>query len=100
MNTELAISATKRILGILETHKGKSQTPNEIEDYQIPHLRFMLYQMANYAATKDQDKFMRWLGFVQGAMWSLGMTSIEEMKNINLEMRGLAAYQQEDYAWD
>jgi hypothetical protein len=29
------------------------------------------------------DKFNRWLGFIQGSMWALGVREIEQMKADN-----------------
>lgn len=35
-------------------------------------------------ATSRKEKAMRWLGFLQGALWGAGLTSIEAMKHINM----------------
>jgi hypothetical protein len=36
-----------------------------------------------YAAQAAQEKVARWLGFVQGVLWSYGVCSIDEMRNHN-----------------
>lgn len=33
--------------------------------------------------TKKMEKAMRWLGFVQGALWMEGFCSIDELKDMN-----------------
>ena len=43
------------------------------------HLVWMLEQIPEL----DHDKAMRWLGFVQGALWAIGKKSIDEMKADN-----------------
>lgn len=46
------------------------------------HLVFMCIEGASYAEHR-REKAMRWLGFVQGALWAHGLASIEEMKAVN-----------------
>ncbi len=46
------------------------------------HLAFMCEEGATYAAER-REKAMRWLGFVQGALWASGRATIEELKNMN-----------------
>jgi hypothetical protein len=50
---------------------------------RIFHLRYMCKQIPVFLAENRREKVMRWLGFIQGAMWALGMTSIAEMKELN-----------------
>jgi len=47
-----------------------------------PHLVFVCEEGASYAET-SREKSMRWLGFVQGALWALDRATIEELKNMN-----------------
>lgn len=49
---------------------------------QGPHLVFMCEEGASYAEHR-REKAMRWLGFVQGALWALGKAPIEDLKNMN-----------------
>jgi hypothetical protein len=46
------------------------------------HLVWMLEEIINMPDDKF-EKANRWLGFVQGAMWSLGLRSVDEMRNDN-----------------
>jgi len=46
------------------------------------HIHWMLKEMQSFQV-EHTEKAMRWLGFVQGALWGLGVFSIEEMKEDN-----------------
>ncbi len=46
------------------------------------HLLFMCEEGALYVEHR-REKAMRWLGFVQGALWVLGCADIETLKNMN-----------------
>lgn len=49
------------------------------------HLCFMLSEIPSMLGKSQskREKAMRWLGFVQGAVWLIGTCSIDDMKNIN-----------------
>jgi len=47
-----------------------------------PHLVFMCEEGASYAEHR-REKAMRWLGFVQGALWALDIAPISDLKNMN-----------------
>lgn len=44
------------------------------------HLRWMCQQIPGFLAEGRADKAQRWLGFVQGVLWSLGDYSLDELK--------------------
>lgn len=46
------------------------------------HLIFMCEEGLTYAVER-REKAMRWLGFVQGALWALDAAPIEALKNMN-----------------
>jgi len=46
------------------------------------HLAFMCGEGASYAEER-REKAMRWLGFVQGALWRDGYATIDTLKNMN-----------------
>lgn len=46
------------------------------------HLLWMCEEGPTYAANR-REKAMRWLGFVQGAMWILDLATIEQLKAMN-----------------
>jgi hypothetical protein len=56
---------------------------------QLQHVLWMLDEMENWIRdqmtmdAKKWEKVQRWLGFVQGALWSLGIYTIDEMRKQN-----------------
>ena len=48
----------------------------------IDHCRSMFPKIKEFAE-KDQAKAFRWLGFVQGCLWSNGIYSINELRAHN-----------------
>lgn len=46
------------------------------------HLIFMCEEGSGYAERR-REKAMRWLGFVQGALWTLNVAPIDVLKNMN-----------------
>jgi hypothetical protein len=49
----------------------------------LGHLRYMCEEGVKLVDQNRTEKAMRWLGFIQGAMWGLGYTSIGAMKELN-----------------
>lgn len=48
----------------------------------VSHLGWMLGEMRSH--TEEQwDKSMRWLGFIQGSMWVLGIYTVDQLKEDN-----------------
>jgi hypothetical protein len=61
-----------------------SHPTHPTRDYpNLPHLSWMLDQIPDFLLEGKREKAMRWLGFVQGALWWLGMMTIDELKNMN-----------------
>lgn len=48
------------------------------------HLLYMCQEIGNLIAEQRHDKVMRWLGFVQGALWAHNWATIEELKRLNM----------------
>lgn len=47
---------------------------------EAAHLKWMIEEMRTMT---DVEKLMRWIGFMQGALWSLGYVSIDEFRKMN-----------------
>lgn len=47
------------------------------------HLLYMCEEGKRMLAEDRREKVMRWLGFVQGTLWAMGVTTIAEAKNAN-----------------
>lgn len=52
---------------------------------QESHLLWMCREAAGFVSEDRIEKAMRWLGFIQGAFWILGLRSIEQMKLDNMQ---------------
>ena len=49
----------------------------------LAHCHGMLDQMEEFVAQGRMDKVFRWLGFVQGCLWSARVYTLESLKNHN-----------------
>lgn len=58
-------------------------------DVQLAHCMGMLDKMEGFLAEGRIDKAYRWLGFMQGVFWSLGIYTLTEMMNHNRKDSGL-----------
>lgn len=60
-------------------HNTQATSPEAI----LEHCHQMLDQMERFVAEGRMEKTFRWLGFVQGCLWSQGVFTIGEMANHN-----------------
>lgn len=49
----------------------------------LNHLFSMLTNMENFLREGRREKFFRWLGFMQGALWSLGEFNLNDLRDHN-----------------
>lgn len=57
---------------------------------QLEHLKWMIEAMKEldkYSPddSETREKLMRWIGFMQGALWSLGFASIDDFREMNTD---------------
>lgn len=50
---------------------------------ELIHIRGMLPRMRTLVIEGQRDKVMRWLGFVQGVLYSFGTYTIDQMREHN-----------------
>ena len=50
---------------------------------ELDHLLEMIPKAIQFIYDQRIEKAMRWLGFIQGSLWTHGIFTIEEMKNHN-----------------
>ena len=50
---------------------------------QLEHCGWMLQEIGKMLAQNKIEKCNRWLGFVQGVLWSQGLLTIDQMKEQN-----------------
>jgi len=55
--------------------------PNQFT--KIQHMSAMIPQMRKFLKDQRLEKTHRWLGFMQGAFWVMGIYSIHEMRDHN-----------------
>jgi len=83
----------ERLLGIINDRQPDAlpeivdETERSWDDYSFyrdyNHLYWMILEMLHYLEETsldkdfDEGKVNRWLGFIQGSMWSYGMTTIK-----------------------
>lgn len=48
------------------------------------HLLFMCGQIRELLGEGRREKVMRWLGFLQGVLWTDGYATLEELKRMNM----------------
>lgn len=49
------------------------------------HARFMCAEVRRFLSIGDIQRALRWLRFIQGATWALGLRSLEEVRNLGSE---------------
>lgn len=70
----------EKILDVLNIYEARLRLS---EGPFVEHLREMIPKVRVFIEEGRRDKVFRWLGFMQGAMWMLGIYSIDEMKAHN-----------------
>jgi hypothetical protein len=84
------LSGYARTLRTLGNEPRRQENPRQLVTITLSstrnernHLLWMCEEAI--AMTADRlEKKMRWLGFVQGALWMLGVHSVEELKQHNM----------------
>ncbi len=87
---------TDGILRIIALYRDRlkkaasARCPNDrLPDFEeaARHCKWMLGEMERHAAEWPEDKLNRWLGFVQGALWMLGVYTIDDLRNHVIDNR-------------
>lgn len=55
--------------------------------YKVSHILSMLPKMRKFVEEDRVEKAMRWLGFIQGVLFSCGFYTIGELRSQNYEKR-------------
>ena len=75
-----------RRFGTVKPAQKATNVTNPREDNthsDFSHLRWCLVNISEFMDAGKTEKAMRWLGFVQGALWMTGLASVDELKNMN-----------------
>lgn len=71
---------TKEKIGTVDfSHTDKPKSYEEM----LAHCHGMLDKMEKFILEDRMEKTFRWLGFIQGCLWSAGQYSLEDLKNHN-----------------
>jgi len=88
MTNEKILDVLKVYVGLLEARKRIARRIDERETVsrlqQECHLLWMCCETAVFVSDDRIEKAMRWLGFIQGALWVMGFRTIEQMKRDNM----------------
>lgn len=68
---------------LLDGHEPLRDNAAQTLTARMMHLHWMCRQVRNFLVEDRRDKAFRWLGFIQGAFWVMGLRTVEEMKNDN-----------------
>ena len=52
-------------------------------DPMLGHVLFMVEEATKFVDAGEMEKAMRWLGFIQGVLWSVGVETIDTFKQMN-----------------
>lgn len=69
-------------MGISKQKSHLNSFPTSDKDF-LAHCHGMLDEMEAFIQEGRMDKVFRWLGFIQGCLWTSGIYTIEEVKNHN-----------------
>lgn len=86
MTIEKLLKVIERYKDILQYHDAIQYQEDRFIDKgtdAYKHWRWMLDQMPQLIADGKIDKAMRWLGFIQGGFWALGIMPISTLKSDN-----------------
>lgn len=93
MSMEAVATLARSYIELLETLDAASglQPPKAVRDPEarswrgrLSHLMWMCQMVASLEHGGRNDKAMRWFGFVQGAMWSMGIRTVDQMRDDNV----------------
>lgn len=95
MNAQQVAYVCKKYASILDGLDAKpvNNSKAESREARLDHLRWMCDEIQTFLSNSqpfetdtsisNREKAMRWLGFVQGAFSSMGVRSIEDMRDDN-----------------
>lgn len=73
----------EKILEVLERYDVYLKLINEDQEPQYNHMRQMIPKMRVFLEEGRREKLMRWLGFIQGALWYDGRFTVEQLAEHN-----------------
>ena len=75
---------SKKVLEVIDIYKEYFLENGNVQLTDVTaHCYGMLEKMEKFILEGKMEKTFRWLGFIQGCLWSLGIYSLEDLKNHN-----------------
>jgi len=100
VRTERITMTDEKILEVISKYQDQLAKMG-IEPWEYPHIEpirdeadvfehcaAMLPKMRQFLLEGRREKVFRWLGFIQGCFWSLGIVDMESLKNDNRSDEG------------
>lgn len=77
-----------KCIGVLKIYesriaKEEGELPDQGLSRPLRHVRTMIPKTIEFFQTDRREKGFRWLGFIQGVLWTEGLYTIKEMKDHN-----------------
>lgn len=85
----------EKVLEVIDTYRqlfvkkgvGKLDFPHDVAlscaNLGLEHCHGMLDKIVEFVRENRMEKTFRWLGFIQGVLWSNGIYTLEDLKNHN-----------------
>lgn len=70
-------------MGIPQKRLSPKDPFPESNENMLAHCHAMLDEMESFIKDNRMEKVFRWLGFIQGCLWTTKIYTIEEVKNHN-----------------
>lgn len=78
-----AATACRALLAPGPVAQDRGLVKQRVAYTRAAHLRYMCDSIPALVAVGDREKAMRWIGFIQGCLWSEGLASIEDLRKMN-----------------
>lgn len=75
-------------MGIIPNNRDTSLTIRPAEPDALAHCLWMCGEIEGMVKVGNRDKAVRWLCFIQGVLWTLGIQSVDSMRDDNRSIGG------------
>lgn len=72
----------------IEPQQIKKHDHVPVKYYRLRHIMWMSQQAKEFALSGNVVKAQRWLGFVQGVLWSHELRSVDDLRKDNTTLAG------------
>lgn len=70
-------------IGVKEGYSPHDEAAGKSTIADLSHCCGMLGKIEEFVIEERMDKAFRWLGFIQGCLWSYGLYTLDDLKNHN-----------------